>query len=183
MFSKHARLFVEAVREQGATPILLMTHAYERVRHVDLDLIARAHQDAARSLDVAVAPSGLVLGADGTCAATKLGALLSRDKEHPLPAGMLATGLAVKVAVAEAAGDARAASASQLAALAQRAIEGGALKAGAAVAPPEELAGLLASCVQAGRSWWRTYPARPEVVVEGDAVGVGESSQRLGTDN
>ena len=45
LFSKHARLFVEAVREQGATPILLMTHAYERVRHVDLDLIARAHQD------------------------------------------------------------------------------------------------------------------------------------------
>ena len=160
-FQKYARRFVEAVRESEAVPILLLTHSYERIKHTRLHAIASAHQEAARLLDVTVAPSGLVIGREGLCAATPLGVLLCRDKEHPLPVGMLLTALVVCAAIADASGDARAASAERLQELARTAIQTGALS-GAALpeATPEELAATLASLVQAGRQWWRTFPAQ-----------------------
>ena len=158
-FQKHTRLFVEAVRERAAVPILLLTHSYDRIKHTRLHAIASAHQEAARALDVTVAPSGLVIGREGLSAATRLGALLCRDKEHPLPVGLLLTALVVRAAMADACGDARAASAERLQELALTAIQTGALS-GAALpeAAPEALAATLASLVQAGRQWWRTFP-------------------------
>jgi CheY-like chemotaxis protein len=158
-FQKYTRHFVEAVRESAAVPILLLTHSYDRMKHTRLHAIASAHQEAARALDVTVAPSGLVIGREGLSAASRLGALLCRDKEHPLPVGMLLTALVVRAAMADACGDARAASAERLQELALNAIQTGALS-GAALpeAAPEALAATLASLVQAGRQWWRTFP-------------------------
>ena len=142
-------------------PILLLTHSYDRIKHTRLHAIAIAHQEAARVLDVTVAPSGLVIGREGLSAATPLGALLCRDKEHPLPVGMLLTALVVRAAMADTCGDARSASAERLQGLARTAIQTGAL-IGAALpdATPEALATTLASLVQAGRQWWRTFPAQ-----------------------
>lgn len=161
-FSKYARLFVEAARECGARPILLLTHSYERIRRTTLDTIARAHQSTARALDVVVAPSGLVLGHEGLAASTKLGTLLSRDKEHPLPTGMLLTALTVQAAIADSQGDAKAVETSQLEAMARAAIEAGALAGSVALAPPDALATMLASAVLSGRRWWKVYPDTPE---------------------
>ena len=159
-FKKHARLFVEAVRESAAVPILLLTHSYERIKHTRLHAIASAHLEAARALEVTIAPSGIVIGREGLSAATPLGALLCHDREHPLPVGMLLTALVVRAAIADACGDAKGASAEWLQELACTAIQTGAL---AGAAPPdattEVLATTLASLVQAGRQRWRTFPA------------------------
>lgn len=160
-FQKYARLFVEAAREAGATPLLLLTHSYERLKHTRLHAIASAHQEAARALEVAVAPSGLLLGHEGLAAATPLGPLLSRDREHPLPVGMLLTALVVRAAIATARGDDKAASAGRLQALALRAIQAGALAGGPLPdGPPEVLATRLASLAEEGRRWWSTFPAK-----------------------
>ena len=90
-----------------------------------------------------------------------MGVLLCRDKEHPLPVGMLLTALVVRAAMADACSDVRAASAERLQALARTGIQTGALS-GAALpeATSEALATTLASLVQAGRQWWRTFPAQ-----------------------
>ena len=160
-FSKYVRLFVESTRENGSTPVLLLTHSYERLRHTSRDGIARAHQEASNALGVAVAPSGLVLGYEGLSAGTKLGPLLSRDKEHQLPAGMLLAALIVRVAIADAFDDNEGSTTEELEALALRAIEGGMLAGGAALSPPAVLAAQLAANAQAGKQWWRIFPARP----------------------
>ena len=161
-FHKHARLFAEAARESGATPMLLMTHSYERLRHCRLDGVARAHQEAARVLELAVAPAGLCIGYEGLAASTKLGELLTRDKEHPTPSGMLLEALLVRAAILDGSGAKSAASLEQLEADAQRAIEAGALVGGAPHSSTEALAKLLAASAHAGRAWWSTYPARPD---------------------
>ena len=159
-FRKYVTLFVEAARESESTPIVLLTHSYERLRHTRLNAIALAHQEAARTLDVVVAPSGLTIGYEGLAASTELGTLLSRDREHPLPAGMLLTALLVHAAVLDATG-ASAPSAAQLEELAVRAIEAGALAGGASCASPATLAAELAALALSGWRWWSNYPTRP----------------------
>ena len=161
-FHQHARLFAEAAREGGATPVLLMTHSYERLRYCRLDGIARAHQEVARVLELTVAPAGLVIGYEGLAASTKLGELLTRDKEHPTPLGMLLEALLVRAAILDGGGAKSTTSLEQLEADAQRAIEAGALVGGATHSSTEALAKLLAASAHAGRVWWSTYPARPD---------------------
>ena len=58
-FREYARRFVAEVRKNHATPVLFMAWAYPRLGWISMDEIAKAHRDAAKELNVDVAPVGL----------------------------------------------------------------------------------------------------------------------------
>jgi hypothetical protein len=80
-FREYARKFVDDVRKSGARPVLLMAWAYKRLGWISMAQIAQAHRDAARELNVEVAPVGLAWEK-----ATKQRPdldLFIEDREHP----------------------------------------------------------------------------------------------------
>ena len=58
-FRQYARNFVGEIRKAQSRPVLLMAWAYQRLGWISMAEIARAHRDAARELNVDVAPVGL----------------------------------------------------------------------------------------------------------------------------
>ena len=58
-FHTHARLFDQAIRDSGATPVLFMAWDYRRLNWITMDEIAEAHWTIADELGIAVAPAGL----------------------------------------------------------------------------------------------------------------------------
>ncbi len=58
-FREYARKFVAEIRKNGARPVLFMAWAYPRLGWISMAEIARAHHDAAKELNVDVAPVGL----------------------------------------------------------------------------------------------------------------------------
>ena len=58
-FREYARMFVAEVRQTRARPILFMAWPYKRLGWISMEEIAQAHRDAARELNVDVAPVGL----------------------------------------------------------------------------------------------------------------------------
>jgi hypothetical protein len=58
-FREYAAKFVAEVRKNRARPVLFMAWAYPRLGWISMAEIARAHRDAARELNVDVAPVGL----------------------------------------------------------------------------------------------------------------------------
>src|SRR6185369_9804813 len=58
-FREYAAKFVAEVRKNGARPILFMAWAYPRLGWISMAQIAQAHRDAAKELNVDVAPVGL----------------------------------------------------------------------------------------------------------------------------
>jgi hypothetical protein len=58
-FREYARRFVAEVHKRHARPVLFMAWNYERLGWISMDEIAQAHRDAARELNVEVAPVGL----------------------------------------------------------------------------------------------------------------------------
>jgi lysophospholipase L1-like esterase len=58
-FREYARKFVAEVRKNNARPILFMAWAYPRLGQISMAQIAQAHRDAAKELNVDVAPVGL----------------------------------------------------------------------------------------------------------------------------
>jgi len=80
-FREYARKFVDVVRKSGARPVLLMAWAYKRLGWISMAQIAQAHRDAAKELNVEVAPVGLAWEK-----ATKQRPdldLFIEDREHP----------------------------------------------------------------------------------------------------
>jgi len=58
-FREYARKFVNEVRKNNARPVLFMAWAYNRLGWISMAEIAQAHRDAAKELNVDVAPVGL----------------------------------------------------------------------------------------------------------------------------
>ena len=58
-FREYARKFLAEVRKNHARTILFMAWAYNRLGWISLAEIAQARRDAAKELDVDVAPAGL----------------------------------------------------------------------------------------------------------------------------
>jgi hypothetical protein len=58
-FREYAVKFVAEVRKNHARPILFMAWAYPRLGWISMAEIAKAHRDAAKELNVDVAPVGL----------------------------------------------------------------------------------------------------------------------------
>lgn len=58
-FREYARKFVAEVRKNHARPILFMAWAYPRLGWISMSELAQAHRDAAKELNVEVAPVGL----------------------------------------------------------------------------------------------------------------------------
>jgi hypothetical protein len=58
-FREYARKFVAEVRKNKARPVLFMAWAYPRLGWISMAQIASAHRDAAKELNVEVAPVGL----------------------------------------------------------------------------------------------------------------------------
>src|SRR5580704_4956857 len=58
-FREYARRFVAQVRKNRARPVLFMAWAYPRLGWISMAEIAQAHRDAAKELNVDVAPVGL----------------------------------------------------------------------------------------------------------------------------
>jgi hypothetical protein len=58
-FREYAAKFIAEVRKNNARPVLFMAWAYPRLGWISMAEIARAHRDAARELNVDVAPVGL----------------------------------------------------------------------------------------------------------------------------
>jgi hypothetical protein len=58
-FREYARKFVAEVRKNHARPVLFMAWAYPRLGWISMAEIAQAHRDAAKELNVDVAPVGL----------------------------------------------------------------------------------------------------------------------------
>jgi len=58
-FREYARKFVAEVRKSKARPVLFMAWAYPRLGWISMVQIASAHRDAAKELNVDVAPVGL----------------------------------------------------------------------------------------------------------------------------
>lgn len=58
-FREYARKFVAEVRRNHARPVLFMAWAYPRLGWISMAEIAQAHRDAAKELNVDVAPVGL----------------------------------------------------------------------------------------------------------------------------
>ena len=58
-FREYARKFVAEVRKNRARPVLFMAWAYPRLGWISMAQIADAHRDAAKELNVDVAPVGL----------------------------------------------------------------------------------------------------------------------------
>jgi hypothetical protein len=58
-FREYARKFVAEVRKNHARPVLFMAWAYPRLGWISMAQIAQAHRDAAKELNVDVAPVGL----------------------------------------------------------------------------------------------------------------------------
>jgi hypothetical protein len=58
-FREYARRFVAEVRKNQAQPVLLMAWDYPRLGWISMAQIAQAHRDAAKELNVEVAPVGL----------------------------------------------------------------------------------------------------------------------------
>jgi hypothetical protein len=58
-FCEYARKFVAEVRKNHARPVLFMAWAYPRLGWISMAEIAQAHRDAAKELNVDVAPVGL----------------------------------------------------------------------------------------------------------------------------
>jgi hypothetical protein len=58
-FREYARKFVAEVRNHHARPVLFMAWEYARLGWISMDEIAKAHRDAAKELNVDVAPVGL----------------------------------------------------------------------------------------------------------------------------
>lgn len=58
-FREYAAKFVAEVRKNRARPVLFMAWAYPRLGWISMAEIAQAHRDAAKELNVDVAPAGL----------------------------------------------------------------------------------------------------------------------------
>jgi hypothetical protein len=58
-FRDYSRKFVAEIKRTGGRPVLLMAWAYKRLGWISMAQIAAAHRDAAKELDVDVAPVGL----------------------------------------------------------------------------------------------------------------------------
>jgi len=58
-FREYARRFVAQVRKNRARPVLFMAWAYPRLGWISMAEIAQAHRDAAKELNIDVAPVGL----------------------------------------------------------------------------------------------------------------------------
>jgi hypothetical protein len=58
-FREYVGKFVAEIRKVHARPVLLMAWAYSRLGWISMAEIAQAHRDAAKELDVEVAPVGL----------------------------------------------------------------------------------------------------------------------------
>lgn len=58
-FREYARKFVSEIRKNNARPVLFMAWAYNRLGWISMAEIAQAHRDAAKELNVDVAPVGL----------------------------------------------------------------------------------------------------------------------------
>jgi hypothetical protein len=58
-FREYARKFVEEIRKNHGRPVLFMAWAYPKRNWISMAEIAQAHRDAAKELNVDVAPVGL----------------------------------------------------------------------------------------------------------------------------
>ena len=85
-FRTYSRMFVKAVREVGARPILFMAWEYDRLGWISMHEIAKAHKDMSRELNVDVAPVGLAWSRSRTLKPDL--DMYSEDREHPSFAGM-----------------------------------------------------------------------------------------------
>ena len=79
-------MFVKAVRDAGARPILFMAWEYDRLGWVSMNEIAEAHKEMSNELNVDVAPVGLALSHSRSLKPDL--DMYSRDREHPSIAGM-----------------------------------------------------------------------------------------------
>lgn len=85
-FREYALKFVAEVRKNNARPILFMAWAYPRLGWISMTEIAKAHRDAARELNVDVAPVGL---AWQEASKQRPGMnMYAEDREHPSIHGM-----------------------------------------------------------------------------------------------
>ena len=80
-FREYSRKFVAEIKRTGARPVLLMAWAYKRLGWISMTQIAEAHREAARELNVDVAPVGLAWERAAK-QRTDLN-LLIQDQEHP----------------------------------------------------------------------------------------------------
>ena len=85
-FRKYSRMFVKAVRDAGARPILFMAWEYDRLGWVSMNEIAEAHKEMSNELNVDVAPVGLAWSHSRSLKPDL--DMYSRDREHPSIAGM-----------------------------------------------------------------------------------------------
>ncbi|NCG22217.1 MAG: hypothetical protein GWP91_24640 [Rhodobacterales bacterium] len=58
-FHEYMRLFDQAIRDSGATPVMFMAWDYDRLGWISMDEIADAHWDIGDELAISVAPVGL----------------------------------------------------------------------------------------------------------------------------
>ena len=92
--------FLETARAAGATPVVFMAHAYERLAHTSLRDICWVHKCAEDSLGARVAPGGLAHSLVGTIEALEEfhDALLDDDLEHPSEEGLYLHALTIAAA-------------------------------------------------------------------------------------
>ena len=99
-FRKYSRMFVQAVREVGARPILFMAWEYDRLDWISLDEIIAAHREMSTELQVEVAPVGLAWR-NSRLANPDLD-MYARDREHPSVAGMYLSLMVIEATISGA---------------------------------------------------------------------------------
>ena len=99
-FQKYSRMFVKAVREVGARPILFMAWEYDRLGWISMNEIAEAHKDMSSELNVDVAPVGLAWSNSRTSKPDL--DMYSGDREHPSFAGMYLSLIVIEATISSA---------------------------------------------------------------------------------
>ena len=99
-FRKYSRMFVKAVREVGARPILFMAWEYDRLGWVSMNEITEVHKDMSNELNVDVAPVGLAWSNSRSLKPDL--DMYSGDREHPSFAGMYLSLIVIEATISSA---------------------------------------------------------------------------------
>jgi hypothetical protein len=99
-FRTYSRMFVKAVREVGARPILFMAWEYDRLGWISMNEIAEAHKDMSSELNVDVAPVGLAWSNSRSIKPDL--DMYRRDREHPSIAGMYLSLIVIEATISRA---------------------------------------------------------------------------------